>query len=318
MARQLDWKRLVPGLIALAAVVGSALSILLFARVGALHGKTTRLYIATSAARGVIPGTDVWLEGQRVGIVKKIRFQAPTTPIESRLVIEVDILRSYLKQLRSDSYAQIRSAGSLIGSPVVYLSIGSGTGSPLANRDTIQAKPQGDFEGVTSQIALASRHFPAIIANVKTLHAELGTARGTLGAAMAKDGTEQLTILMGNASQIGRRAFESGGSLSLTFRDGDLMGRASRAIAMADSIQTLLDLPTTSFGRFQRDTSLKTTIADLRNEVSIVRALMANAEGTAGRVTGDSAVFQQLTRLQKDLGSLMDDIKRHPLRYIAF
>jgi hypothetical protein len=89
-------------------------------------------------------------------------------------------------------------------------------------------------------------------------------------------------------------------------------------MAQADSIQKLLNSPNTSFGRFTRDSSLKGTIADLRTEVSIVRALLANADGTAGRVLGDSAVFQQLTRLQKDLGSLMDDIKRHPLRYIAF
>lgn len=318
MARQLDWKRLVPGLIALGAVVAAALSILLFARVGALHGRTSRLYVAAGAARGVIPGTDVWLEGQRVGIVKKIRFKPSTSPVESRLLIEIDVLSSYMKQLRADSYAQVRSAGSLIGSPVVYLSIGTPSGGALANHDTIQARPQGDFEGVTSQLALASRHFPAIIANVKTLRAELGTARGSLGAAMSKDGTEQLTILKANASQISRRAFESGGSLALTFREGDVMARASRAIALADSIQMLLDAPNTSFGRFQRDTSLRGTIADLRNEVSIVRALLANADGTAGRVLGDSAVFQQLTRLQKDLGALMDDIKRHPLRYIAF
>ena len=318
MPRQLQWNRLIPGIIAFAAVVGTALSILLFARVGALHGKTTRLYIATGSARGVIPGSDVWLEGQRVGIVKKIRFQPVTAPVDSRLLIEIDILQKYLKQLKSDSYAQVRTAGSLIGSPVVYLSIGPATGTPIAKHDTIQAKAQGDFEGVTSQLALASRHFPAIIGNVKTLRNELGSARGTLGAAMSKDGTEQLTILMTNASQLNQRAFESNGSLALTFREGDIMARASRAMAQADSIRALLDSPNTSFGRFQRDSSLKGTIADLRNEVSIVRALIANADGTAGRVLGDSAVFQQLTRLQKDLGALMDDIKRHPLRYIAF
>lgn len=318
MPRQLYWKRLIPGMIAFAAVIGSALSILLFARVGALHGKTARLYIATSSARGIIPGSDVWLEGQRIGIVKKIRFQPITAPVESRLFIEIDVLASYVKHLHTDSYAQVRSAGSLIGSPVVYLSIGPGIGKPLTNHDTIQAKAQGDFEGVTSQLALASRHFPAIIENVKTLRNELGTARGTLGAAMSKDGTEQVTILMTNASQLNRRAFESGGSLALTMREGNLMERASRAMAQADSIQQLLDSPNTSFGRFQRDSTLKKTVADLRNEVSIVRALIANADGTAGRILGDSAVFQQLTKLQKDLGALMDDIKRHPLRYIAF
>jgi len=318
MAKQLYWKRLVPGLMAFALITATALSILIFGRVGALHGKTTRLYIATSAARGITSGSDVWIEGQRVGMVKGVEFQSATVDTSRRLVIVTEILAKYLPQLRSDSYAQVRSAGSLIGAPVIYLTSGSPGAAAVHAKDTIQARPQGDFEGVTSQAGFASRHFPAIIANVKALRAELGSARGTFGAALSDGGTEQLTVLRSNATQITQRAFESNGTLALTFREGNVMARASRAIAAADSIRVLLDSPNTSFGRFQRDSSLGRTIGEVRNEVSILRARLASAEGTAGRVLGDSAVVRQLARLERDLGSLMDDIKRHPLRYIAF
>jgi phospholipid/cholesterol/gamma-HCH transport system substrate-binding protein len=318
MAKSLNWNKLVPGILAFAAITAVALAILIFGRPGALHGRTTRLYVATSAARGILPGSDVWLEGQRIGMVKTVKFRPATVDTSRRLIIVTEILARHLPQLRSDSYAQIRNAGSLIGAPVVYLTSGTPTAGAIRAKDTIQAKPQGDFEGVTSQVALATRHFPAIIENVKALRTQMGSARGTLGAAMSDDGTEQLDILKTNASRIAHRAFESNGTIALTFREGNMMARASRAIAAADSIRALLDSPNTSFGRFQRDSTLMRTVGSVRNEISIIRARLDNAEGTAGRVLGDSAVFQQLARLERDLGALMDDIKRHPLRYVAF
>ena len=241
MAKQLTWGRLLPGIIAFAAITGVALGILIFGRPGALHGKTTKLYIATSAARGILPGSDVWLEGQRIGMVKKIAFQPASVDTSRRLVIVTEILAKHLPQLRENSEAQIRNAGSLIGAPVVYLSSGTPDAGPVRAKDTIQAKSQGDFEGVTSQLAFASRHFPAIISNVKALRAEMGSARGTLGAAMSDRGTEQLTILQRNAESITKRAFESNGSLALAMREGNIMARAEHAIAAADSIRVLLD-----------------------------------------------------------------------------
>ena len=318
MAKPLNWNKLVPGILAFAAITAVALGILIFGRPGALHGRTTKLYVAAGAARGILPGSDVWLEGQRIGMVKTVKFRPANVDTSRRLIIVTEILAKHLPQLRSDSYAQIRNAGSLIGAPVVYLTSGTPSAARVRAKDTIQARPQGDFEGVTSQVALATRHFPAIISNVKALRSEMGSARGTLGAAMSDNGTQQLDILKSNASRIAQRAFESNGTIALTFRGGNLMTRASNAIAAADSIRALLDSPNTSFGRFQRDTTLMRTVGSVRSEISIVRARLANAEGTAGRVLGDSAVFQQLARLERDLGALMDDIKRHPLRYVAF
>ena len=56
MPRRPSWKELRTGLIALAGLVVVALGILVFARVGALHGRTFRLYARTPNARGVIRG----------------------------------------------------------------------------------------------------------------------------------------------------------------------------------------------------------------------------------------------------------------------
>ena len=65
--------------------------ILIFGRVGTLHGKKFRLYVTSDAARGLIKGSEVWLDGQRVGLVKSIAFGRPRRPKE-RLVLALDVL----------------------------------------------------------------------------------------------------------------------------------------------------------------------------------------------------------------------------------
>ncbi len=52
--------------------------------------------------------------------------------------------------------------------------------------------------------------------------------------------------------------------------------------------------------------------------VARIRALLAEARGTAGRLTRDSALVQQLRRVERELGGVMSDFKRDPARFIAF
>src|SRR5512138_359187 len=64
MPRKASWRELVIGLVSFAVLVGVGFSVLVFARVGRLHGSTFRLYALTGEARGVIRGSEVWLGGQ--------------------------------------------------------------------------------------------------------------------------------------------------------------------------------------------------------------------------------------------------------------
>lgn len=57
------WRGLLPGTIIVVVIAALTVAVLVYARVGRLHGDTYRLYIRTDAARGVIKGTEVWLAG---------------------------------------------------------------------------------------------------------------------------------------------------------------------------------------------------------------------------------------------------------------
>lgn len=319
-----SWKDLIPGLIALGAILAGALAVLVFARIGRLRGDTYELWAATSRARGVTNQTEVWLEGQKVGAVKDVHFRsAAEADTNARIVLHFEVLEKYRDQIRRDSYSQIRPGGTLLGAPVLFITVGSVGAPVLGAGDTLAVLPQGDTEEMTSQIAVASREFPRIIENVKLLNNALVTARGTVGAMMfTNEGMQQLESFTTGFGRITERVTRGRGTVALAMRGRgeEIIGRAKTAMARADSLRTLAlsPGPRTSLGRFRRDSTLLRNVNDIRTELATVQMLLDEPRGTAGRVLADSAIFQQVGRARREMEALFTDLRRRPLRYIAF
>lgn len=319
MPRIQNWRSLLPGIIAIVVIVVGVTAVLSFARVGALHGSTIRVYSSMAEARGVMKGTPVWLEGQPVGQVLRVEFLPPSSDSNSNVLVVMDLLKRDAKFVRRDAVAQITSGGTLIGAPVVYLST-SGSNAPLiADGDTLHSVPQGDPEGVASRIAVASRDFPAIIANVKDIRGQLSSVQGTTGA-LLNDDELRIDLARSRSTKLADRALHGTGTIGRVLNGGTerATSRATHALAEADSLRTLVTSDRSVVGRFRRDTSLMRTVTSLRNEVSIAKAMLAEPRGTAGRVLYDSAMTRQLTAAEKELAALMADLRAHPMRYIAF
>jgi ABC-type transporter Mla subunit MlaD len=319
MPRRASWSELAIGLISFAVLVGVSLCVLVFARVGRLHGSTFRLYALTGEARGVIRGSEVWLGGQKVGAVKDIQFMPAGRPVSERVLISMDVLSSAKQGIRNNSTAQVRSGGTLISSPVVYLTIGTTSAAVVASGDTIRTLPQSDLETMTSQFAIASREFPAIISNVKLLNNQLHSVHGTLGAMGIEHGGVELVRTRRQAMQIVAKLTSPSGTIgSALAPESGLADRARRVMARADSVRALVASQNTSLGRFRRDSTLLREVADIRNELDIIRARLASPRGTLGRAQADSALFAAIAGAQREMTLIMADVHRRPLRYIHF
>ncbi|HEX2778958.1 MAG TPA: MlaD family protein [Gemmatimonadaceae bacterium] len=319
MPRIQNWRSLLPGLLALAATIAFAIGVLTFARVGALHGSTIRVYSAMNEARGVMKGTPVWLNGQSVGQVVRVEFTPPSADTTVHVLVVMDVLKRYARFVRVDARAQIRSGGTLIGAPVVYLASVSTDARTVRSGDTLRSLPQGDPEGVASQIALASRDFPAIIENVKELRADLSSARGTTGA-LLNDDALAVDVVVNRGTRLADRALHGSGSVGRALSGGASAAgaRAQRALARADSLRAVVASAKDKVGRVRGDSTLLQSVTAARNEISIARALLAEPRGTAGRVLHDSVLVRQLTSAERELGLLLADLRKHPLRYVAF
>ena len=318
MPRRTSWSELAVGLVALAVIAGVGLIVLVFARVGTLHGSTFHLYALTAEARGIIRSSEVWLGGQKVGVVKDVHFLPPSASDSNRVLIDMDVLSSAQSEIRLNSTAQVRAGGTLIGAPVVYLSIGTSAARSVKPGDTIRALPQSDMETVTSEFATASRQFPDIISNIKLLDQELHGVHGAIGAFTAERGGRQLERMQYQEARLGARLRESTGTVGLALSQRTLTDRARLAMARADSIRALVASPNTSYGRFRRDSTLFREVADVRNELDIVRAQMRSPEGTLGRIRADSALLQAVADTRREMTLILNDLHQRPLRYIHF
>jgi hypothetical protein len=316
MPRQLDWSELSGGIIAGVAIAVVVLLTLLFARVGALHGKKVTLYIVTDDATGVLPGTDVWLGGKKQGLVKDVSFRPPSTDTSERLIITTDFLEEGFTNVRRDSYAEIRPGGSLIGAIIVNIAPGTALSPPLRDGDTIRSRSKASIADLSADVATIAPEVSALASEVKQLTTKVSRPEGTIGNFRAH-GIARMADVSAGLSRITAKASNGNGTIALATRT-NLMVRASSAMAGADSIRVLLASNKGSIGRFQRDTTLITKAKGVMAEVDTLRSLLANPVGSIAAARSDSTLSLELARTHTLLDSLMKDVKKHPFRYIAF
>ena len=319
MNRPNRWRDLTIGLGAIVVIAALTYVILVYGRLGRLDGDTYRVFVRAEEARGIIKGSEVWLNGQKVGAVRDIEFLPPSVATDRRVLLEVELVERHGDAIRHDSDITIRSGGSLIGAPVVYLMAGSATSPVVAAGDTITARDPVDLESIAARYADASKELPAIGRDAQTVIGLLQSPEGTVGTFMAEGAPP-------GAAEVGSRLGRLAGSLrngrgtlgKAMGGRGALVARARLAMARADSVRQLLASGSTSLGRFRRDSTLAETIGEIRDELSIVGALLEEPRGTLGRLGRDSALVAGVAEVQEELSVLLADVKRRPFRYLGF
>jgi hypothetical protein len=316
MPRKLHWSELTGGIIASALIVGLVVVIFRFARVGAMHGKKVTLYVLTDDATGVLAGTEVWLGGKKAGLVKDVSFRPPSPDTMERLVIKTEVLREALPNVRGNSYAKIGPGESMIGAIVVNISPGTATSPQLREGDTVHIQHHSKLANLAKDVGTIGPAFSELATMVKGLTTKTGQPVGTVGNARAL-GISRLPDVGARMSRIAAKAGTGRGTLALAART-DLTGRASRAMAAADSIRALMSSNKGSIGRFRRDSTLATKARKVLAEVDTLRALLSDPMGSIAAAHSDSALTRQLARTQLLLDSLILDATRHKGRYINF
>jgi len=310
MPPRLSWRNLLPGLIALGSIGLVAVGVLLFAGIGKVRGDTVRLYVLTDQARGVMPGTEVWLHGQKVGVVADVDFRPPGPDTTARLVIAIDIAARDARFIRRDAPVRVRPGANVVGPVVVYLATGDPRGAALRPGDTLRAAAQPDVQAAGAQLSSAFDLVPGLLADGRTVVSSIREGRGTLGALVSGEAGDDVSRVRATLNRMA-----SGHAL------GDARGvmhQARGALARVDSIRTLLRGDRGALGRFRRDSTLLQSIAAVRDELTAARALLARDDGTLQRWRRDSTLVRSLTGAQRDMARLFEDVRRRPTRYLHF
>ena len=319
MAKRLHWKQLAIGLTSAAIVAAAALLILIFGRVGVLHGHKFTLFATASEVRGVIRGTDVWLDGQKVGMVTGVSFLPPMVSPKERLVMRLSLISAIRNQIRHDTRIQIRSGGTILGDQVVYLEGGTAASLGVIDHDTIHGGEQPDLETGVSDATLVAREFPAIMGNVKLITAQLQGVSGTIGAFGFDQHGSDMKRAFTRTKGIMSRLSDSRGTMAMSMNGRDeVVARARQSMARVDSIKALLTSDKSALGRFRRDSTLILEMGRVRQDLAELQRLADSPQGTIGRFRTDSAITRAVHRDLVAMDSLFANMKKHPLRYIAF
>jgi phospholipid/cholesterol/gamma-HCH transport system substrate-binding protein len=319
MSRQRRWSALLPGVIALVLLIASMAAVVVFARVGNVRGRKMRLYATVPEARGLSSGSEVWLAGARVGTVDDIAFLPASSDTTRRLLLTLQVLDRVHPVIRSGAAIDIRPGGNLIGAPVVEIGLGTPHDPPIEAGDTLHAIAETDLDRTRVDFESATAEFPLVIANLRVLATQLRAAHGTLGAI----GIDHRRANGGVRAALGRTirtARRSTVSVGFSAIDGDTRRYASELLARVDSIRHVVgsSTDTRSLGRFRGDTTLLMKIASLRRGLDEVAASLASSRGAAGRLQHDEALSQEIAHARAELSAIMTDLKRNPLRYLAF
>ena len=309
------WRKLTGGIVALVAMIGGALAIIAFARVGSLRGDTYRAYIMADQASGILKGTEVWLQGQKVGVVKDVGFRSLPTDTAVQTVIEMEVLSQYQQFIRKDSRVEFKPGGTYLGAQVVALRIGSRTAPVLAAGDTLTRVSVFDPEERSSELTEAGQDIPQIVTSLRAIGSDLSktqTQFGSLG-----DRTSGLHLILTHVAQYAKRNAGRKGMLSLLRSDNALANRASLVITRADSLLRITqELGTMK--RFKADTGLRAELASTRAELDSVRARIAREDGAAGRFVSDNALQRDLQQPSEQIARTLADFSKRPERYSPF
>lgn len=314
MPQRISWSNLFPGLAAFAAVLLIAAGVLRFAGVGRVRGEKVQLYVLTDQARGVMRGTEVWLVGQKIGLVDDIRFQPPTDDTTGRVVLVLRVRKRDAEPLRRDSDVQVRAGLNFIGPVVVYLTAGT-PGSPAVREGDTLRGAQSDFDLAGAKLTATTAELGPLMADARTIMKRVRDPNGTVGALLTEGVGGQLKELRRRMARLREGPFDGNGHSASAI---GVLARTKVVLARVDSIQTLLGSSGSSFGRFRRDSSLSAAVAGVRDEIAQVRATLDESSGTLGRLQEDSTLMRSMANAQREMTRLFDDIRRRPLHYVHF
>jgi phospholipid/cholesterol/gamma-HCH transport system substrate-binding protein len=316
MASRVHWRDLRIGLAAVVVMTVIVLSILIFARVGALHGDTKKLYVTAPDVTGVLPGTEVWVAGKMVGQVSDVRFRSITSDTLQRVLIETNVLTEMFPLIRKDSRADIGPGGTLIGSPVVFIKPGTLRAPPVHEGDTVPSRSSSRIARLGSQIDTLVDDLSALGNSAGQLVDKLGDPTNTVGALRTR-GVQQLGEFTGVIASFSERATRGSGTVGLAYRsDGGT--RIRRVLAAKDSIMFLVSSGNGTVGRFRRDSTLKREIASVRAGVDSLRRLMSTPGNSVSKLRSDTTLKSEMARARAQIDSVMQDLKKNPKKYISF
>lgn len=204
----------------------------------------------------------------------------------------------------------------LLGTKGIELELGNST--VLAEEETVLASDvQGGLvDAISTEVNPLIRDVRQAVAIVDSI---LLTVNGILNEKARVEFQQSMTALnhtMRNFQSISDKLSARGDELAQTISNANrITGNLANNNEQIERILHNLDATTTSL----KNAPIERTVNELRTaaeELKVVMQKINNGEGTIGKAVNDPQLYEELNTTLKNFGVLVDDLQKHPSRYI--
>lgn len=290
--RSLAWSELKIGVITIAAIVITALTIFLLTGGRGFFWQRYSLKTRFGNVAGLKSGSPVRVAGIEYGTVKDVVL------VDEQVEVVFDINKDLRDRITSNSVATLGSV-SLLGESAVDITP-SGTGTPIPDWGYV---PQGRAATLLADVTdQAGRG----ITELTGLITDLRAGRGTVGKLMTDDQLyAQLNRFVTSAGDLTQGIKDGRGSLGKLINDPQTADTLNAALGNIEQMTQRLNAGEGSLGQLLRDDSFSKSLNSATTNLDTLVGKLNRGEGTAGKLITDPAVFNQLNSLTQRLDQLI-------------
>lgn len=352
---QIGWAQVRAGVFILAALIFFAAGVLLMGQKTKMFTPKGKLRVVMDDVAGLKEGAPVWLAGVDVGVVTAISFENPQKSNEVDVLLEAD--HGALRKIGPDSRITIKTRG-LMGEKYVDITPSrtySETpptvlrGTSVAKLDDVIQKAGATFDRLNTIVESVTQGEgtlgklstdPALYQNIVKLTQELSDLTitinrgdGTLGRLnRSPEPYNKLISILNRADRTLQDIQASDGTMNKLIYDTTLYTKlvalADKSVEAADDVRELNRKLTSKDGTlgmlignrefYDKGLSLLSRADSSVKAIEEITAKVNNGEGTLGKAINEKEMYERMNRMVDSVDLLVNDIKKHPGRYVKF
>lgn len=252
----------------------------------------TGYYVNFENVAGLVPNSPVLADGFNVGIVRDIHYDYNQP---GHVIVEMELNRAM--KLPKGTFAEIETE--MLGTVKMNLILPRDNKETLSIGDTILGKVNNGMMGEAAQL----------VPQIKTMMPKLDSILGSLNNLLAD---QALHNTLHNAEEI---------TTNLQITTKELNTLLSNDIP---AITSNLNIITTNFATISnnlKDIDYAASIAKVNETLDGVKQFterLQSKENNIGLLLNDNTLYNNLTQTTGNAASLLEDLQKHPGRYVHF
>lgn len=293
--RSLAWSELKIGIVAVAAIVLTAMIIVAVGGAGGFSWQRYELKTKFPDVKGLKKGAVVRVAGVEVGKVTAVEF------VGAEVEVALEVKDDMQPRITTDSRASIGSL-SLLGEPIIDISPQS-TGTPLKDGDFL---PAGRAPGQLADVAESATQS---LEQVTGILRDIRAGKGTVGRLFTDDQVyKEVQALVSAAEGVAGHLNRGQGTLGMLIRDPTAYRRFNAALADLQGMTQRISAGEGSLGRLLKDDALARSLTSASGNVDQITGRLTRGEGTAGKLLTDKELYDRFNSLASRFDRLAENL----------